>query len=93
MRKAVTFTSQLDLLMDLEEAKSSMDDLSNVLDIEDPTDLAKFSEWLNDVTRTFGEMNDASLQLYQHMRGIFQGIDGRVNMGNDPPGHTVILQQ
>jgi hypothetical protein len=72
-----TLTAQVELLMELEEAKSSMDDLTSDLDIQAPADMDKFSRWLNDATRSFGEINDASLKLYGHIHSLTQQIDAR----------------
>jgi hypothetical protein len=77
LQKSVTLTSQLDLLWDLEEAKGSMDDLASDLDIEDPTDMDKFTRWLNDAARVFGEINDSSVKLYKHLRATSDRIDSR----------------
>ncbi len=77
LKNDATLTSQVELLMDMEEAKGSMDDLAGDLDIVDPVDLDKFTRWLNDADRSFGEMNEASVKLYKHVHSVAQQIDNR----------------
>jgi hypothetical protein len=77
----VTLVGQIDLLMDLEEAKSLMADFVGNLDIENQADMDKFSKWLKEATTAFGEINSASLRFYGHMRELSLIIDHRIDVG------------
>jgi hypothetical protein len=81
LRKAVTLTSQLDLLLDLEETASSMDDLGNDLDFENSADLDKVSSWLSDAGKASGEILDAVVKLYGHLRELSRHIDRQIDVG------------
>ena len=77
LKNHVTLVGQIDLLMGIEEAEGSMEELVTDLNIvvENPVDAVKYSKWVNDATTAFKEINATSLKFYEHLRELSLRID------------------
>ena len=75
LKNHVTLISQIDLLMDLEQAEDAMDGLACDLDIKNPEDMPKFTKWLNDVDNAYGEIINMAVTFYGHLRELSRRID------------------
>jgi hypothetical protein len=81
LRTQVTLAQQIDLLVDLEEAQGEMAALATYLDIENPADMDEYSTWLSDVSKAFGEILNASVKFYGHLRQLSLSIDRQIDVG------------
>lgn len=80
LRKNVTLTAQIDLLMDLEGLETSMSDVGYNLDYENAGDSDKYLRWTSDVEKAIQEITDSNLKLYGHLRELSLRIDRQIDV-------------